>query len=146
MRFSARIAWLAGALVLPGIASAQQKTAVIQTNRAYDVSREVTVQGTVSSFTESASAPPLGAHVVVQSASGPVDVHLGDAKLLQARHITLSAGDTVRIIGENLPYGNGTQFFARILQKGTQAVTLRGMHGLPVRPMAQTSAKQGDVL
>lgn len=146
MRFSARIAWLAGALVLPGIASAQQKTPVIQTNRAYDVSREVTVQGTVASFTESASAAPLGAHVVVQSASGPVDVHLGDAKLLQARHITLSAGDTVRIIGENLPYGNGTQFFARILQKGTQAVALRGVHGLPLRPMAQTSAKQGGVL
>jgi hypothetical protein len=146
MRFSARIAWLAGALVLPGIASAQQKTAVIQTSRAYDVSREVTVQGTVSSFTESASTPPLGAHVVVQAASGPVDVHLGDAKLLQAKHITLSVGDSVRIIGENLPYGNGTQFFARILQKGTQAVALRGVHALPVRPMAQTSSKQGGVL
>jgi hypothetical protein len=80
--------------------------------------------------------------------SGQVDVHLGNAKLLEANHLTLNAGDSVRIVGENVVLGDGSTFFAaRIIQKGTQALALRSVRGFPLRPMAMNSAnKQGGAL
>ena len=108
----------------------------------YDVSREVTVQGAVVSYSENSSTAPLGAHVSVQTSSGTLDAHLGDARLLRANNFTLAAGDSVRIIGENLPFGGGTQFFARVIQKGNQSVTLRSTRGFPLRP----TVKQGGTL
>src|SRR5260370_31343867 len=67
-------------------------------------SREVSLQGVALGFTENSSTPPLGAHVSVQTSSGTLDVHLGSAKLLQANHFTLAAGDSVRIVGEMIGF------------------------------------------
>lgn len=138
---------LASAVLLSTIASAQQKAQSSRPNSAYDLSREVSLQGTVLSFTESSSVPPLGAHVSIQTSSGAVvDVHLGEAGLLQANHFTLATGDSVRIIGESLPYGSGTQFFSRIIQKGNQALALRSTRGFPLRPVPKAGKAEAGVL
>jgi hypothetical protein len=117
-----------------------------QQMRAYDVSRELSLQGTVVSFAENSSVPPLGPHVVVQTASGQVDVHLGDARLIKANHLTLAAGDRIRVVGENVTHDTGTQFFARILQKGTQTLTLRSTRGFPLRPAPKAGKSEAGVL
>ena len=64
------------------------------------------------------------------------------AKLLQANHFTLAAGDSVRIVGESLPFGGGSQFFARIIQKGNQSVALRSARGFPLRPSGKQAGAQ----
>jgi len=138
-------AWFGSALLLTIPALAQQKTTTDATRR-YEVSREVSLQGTVVSFTANSSTPPLGPHVVVQTASGPVDVHLGDPRTLQAAHFTLAAGDSIRVVGENVAYGDGTQFFARIVQKGNQAVALRSARGFPVRPVSKAGKAEAGAL
>src|SRR6266478_914351 len=126
IRWTSFSAWLCAVLLFCASAGAQQNTqSTAQQMRAYDVSREVSMQGTVVSFTENSSTAPLGPHVVIQTTSGQVDVHLGDARLLKAKQLTLAAGDSVRVIGENVPYGTATQFFARIIQKGSQTLALR---------------------
>jgi hypothetical protein len=141
------IVWLAIVVLLSTIASAQQKAqSVPQRNQGYDVSREVSLQGTVVSFAENSSIPPLGARLSIQTSSGVVDVHLGDARLLKASQFSVAAGDTIRIIGESLPYGDGTQFFGRIIQKGNQAVALRSARGLPLRPATKAGKTQAGVL
>jgi len=84
--------------------------------------------------------------VVIQTASGQVDVHLGDGRLLQANHLTLAAGDSIRVIGENVPYGEGTQFFARMIQKGSQTLTLRSTRGFPLRPVPKAGKAEAGVL
>jgi hypothetical protein len=129
-------AWLAGALVLSITASAQQQRVPTVTikNQAYDVSRESVLQGTVLTYTAAATAPPLGAHVTVQTSSGVVDVHLGNAQLLTANHFSLAGGDSVRITGENVAYGNSTQFLARVIQKGNQTLAVRSVRGFPLAP------------
>lgn len=128
-------------------ASAQRNAPTApQRNGGYDLSREVSLQGTVVSFTENSATPPLGARVSIQTSSGVLDVHLGNAKLLQANQLTIAVGDTIRAIGENLPYGGGTQFFARIIQKGNQAVALRSPQGFPLRPTARPGKTQAGVL
>ena len=137
-------AWLAGAVLLSVVASAQtqQKPQISgPSNRAYDVGRETALEGKVVQYTEASTAPPLGAHVTVQTGTGVVDVHLGNAHLLTANHLTLSSGDTVRIVGENLAYGNGTQFVARVVQKGNQVLTVRSMRGFPLSPTGKLAQR-----
>jgi len=147
IRLNIFLAWLAGALLFSVSAAAQQKTqSTAEQKRSYDVSREVSLQGTVVSFAENSSAAPLGPHVVIQTASGQVDVHLGDARLLQANRLTLAAGDSIRVIGEDVPYGAGSQFFARILQKGSQTLALRSTRGFPLRPVPKAGKAEAGVL
>ena len=109
---------------------------------AYDAKRETTLVGTVQAYTSAAQAPPLGPHLTLQTGNGVVDVHLGDARLLAANHFTIQSGDTLRVIGEYVAYGSGTQFVARILQKGTQALTVRSVRGIPLFYMAPRNAAQ----
>jgi hypothetical protein len=136
-------AWLTGALLLAITAGAQQQKAqtVTQKTQAYDVGRESVLQGTVINYTAASTTAPLGAHVTLQTASGPVDVHLGNAQLLAANHFSLSVGDSVRIVGENVAYGTGTQFLARVVQKGNQTLAVRSVRGFPLSPSGKFGAR-----
>jgi hypothetical protein len=144
------IGWLCVGLWLAGVSGAQAQKAPgvgARQNQAYDVSRESVLQGSVVQFTAQSSVAPLGAHVSVQTASGPVDVHIGSAKILENNHFTLAVGDNIKVVGENLPYGNGTQFFARLIEKRGQSMAVRGTRGFPLRPVTSSGAKrQGVVL
>jgi hypothetical protein len=135
------------ALVFCISANAQEaKPLDLQQLRAYNVSREVQLVGTVTKFDPASSTPPIGAHILVQTTSGAVDVHLGNAKMLEANHLTLNAGDNVRVIGEPLALGNSTFFAARIVQKGAQAVVLRNPKGFLISPGASPSPAQAQAL
>jgi hypothetical protein len=129
------IALLGSALLLATMASAQQKSAP-QRNLSYEVSREVSVQGSVISYSVTSSVAPFGPRVTLQTSSGALDVHLGNARLLESNHFMLAPGDSIRVVGENVAFGQGTQFLARIVQKGNQSVALRSVRGLPLRPMS----------
>jgi hypothetical protein len=111
-------------------AQAQQKAAPSQ--RAYDPAREVALRGTVQSYTAASEKPPFGAHVMVQTSSGAVDVQVGSDKFLQFHHFSLAAGDSVQIIGESVPYGEGTIFLARVIQKDGQSLAVRSAMGMPL--------------
>ncbi len=117
---------------------------------AYDVQHEGTIVGTVTDFKTSSTTPPFGARLALQSAAGPVEVHLGDPRLLTANHFNFQSGDTLRIIGAYAPVGSTSFFLARIVQKGTQALTLRTQRGFPVRYVAPKNSaatkSQGGVL
>ena len=140
-----------GTALLCGSAFGQEKTAPTPLRSSgYDLKREGTIVGTVIAYTPSATTPPLGAHVTLQTPGGVVDVHLGNARLLTANHFDIQPGDTLRIIGENATLGSSTPFLARIVQKGTQALAVRSERGIPVRHVApKTSGEskaQGGVL
>jgi hypothetical protein len=120
----------------PNVNSASMQT--------YDVSREQTLVGTVLAQTFSSRVAPLGPHLSLQTASGVVDVHLGDTRILSANHFTIQAGDTLRIIGENVVLANhASQFLARVLQNGTQAIVVRTIHGFPIPPTISGETKNG---
>jgi hypothetical protein len=130
IRLSLGSAALVGALISVSFAGAQQQqTAVAQANATYDASRETTLVGRVLSYTAESNVPPIGAHVTIQTAYGPVDVHIGSAKLLEQNHFTLAAGDSVRITGEVISFGQSNSFAARIIENGTQSVTVRNTKG-----------------
>jgi len=129
IRFFLGSAVLAGALLSISFAGAQQQSAVAQANTTYDASRETTLAGKVLSYTAESIVAPIGAHVSIQTAYGPVDVHIGSAKLLEQNHFTLAAGDSVRITGEVMSFGQSSIFAARIIENGTQSVTVRNSKG-----------------
>ncbi len=137
-----------GITLVFGISANTQQTS--QTDalqlRAYDLNREVFLLGTVVKFESASSAPPIGAHVILLTPSGQVDVHLGNAKVLQAGHLELNPGDSVRIVGEPLALGDTTYFAARVVQKGTQAVAVRNSRGFLVAPSASKSQAQIEAL
>jgi hypothetical protein len=133
---------LGGALILSSVAGAQQKSpSSISQSRAYDLHREVSLTGAVVEYKAASATLPLGAHVTLQTSSGIVDVHLGNPQLLAANHFSLVTGDTLRIFGENLNGAQGPQFVARIIQKGSQSLTLRSLQGIPLKPGRANSAQ-----
>ena len=99
---------------------------------AYNATRETALTGTVVSYTPSSAVAPLGAHVLLQTSSGQVDVHLGPRGFLEARHFSLANGDAVRVIGAPVSASGMNVFLARVIQKGTQALVLRSSNGLPL--------------
>lgn len=143
-------AMLLGALSLAVSAGAQERRGPApQPDLFYNVSREAVVQGTVISYTAAATVAPLGPHVQIQTASGVLDVQLGDAHVLSANHLTLAAGDSIKVVGEAVPFGKTSQFVAREIEKGAQTVVLRSRRGMVLRPMSAhfgpTAAGPGGV-
>ena len=98
----------------------------------YDISKDVSLQGTVSSFTENSQTAPLGAHVLLQTTAGNVDVHLGDARFLRLAKLNITQGASVRFVGQMSSAGQNPVFLARLVQIGAQVVALRSNHGLPL--------------
>jgi hypothetical protein len=151
-RYTILFATLLAAFFSPAtVVGQQQPNATTEaTPAAYDLQRETTLLGTVQAYTPAAQTAPLGAHVTLQTSSGIIDVHVGDVRLLAANHFVIQSSDTLRIIGENVAYGKGTQFVARIIQKGPQALQVRSISGIPLSYMAPRtqapSKTQGGVL
>jgi len=99
---------------------------------AYDATQETVVEGTVLSYTAESPTPPIGAHLVLQTASGAIDVHLGAARFLQANNFSLATGDSVRVVGVSSGTRQGTVFLVRVIQKGGQSLVLRTANGAPL--------------
>ena len=138
---------LAASLAFCLSAGAQQaQKADLSQLQSYNAAREVQLVGTVIKFDSAASVPPMGAHVLVQTASGQVDVHLGNAKVLAANHLALNAGDTIRIVGEPMALGDGTYFAARIVQKGMQAVAVRNTRGFLLKRAGPLTQAEKEAL
>lgn len=138
---------LASSLVLCLSASAQQPMpSDRQLLQTYNANREISLIGTVVKYESASLTPPIGAHLTLQTASGQVDVHLGNARVLQAAHLELNAGDNVRIVGEPMALGENTYFAARIVQKGVQAVAVRNAKGFPLTPASTLTPAQREAL
>lgn len=137
-RVLAASAVLAGAVLAGTAANAQQVRSMATKqksvrNSTYNLSSEVSVQGTVVKYTENSSTPPIGAHVVIQtSPANTVDVFLGDARLLKQNNFSIAEGNNIRVIGETVPVGQTPVFVARLVQQGMQVVALRSPNGVPI--------------
>jgi hypothetical protein len=98
----------------------------------YDIAKDVSLQGTVLTFTENSQVPPFGAHVLLQTSTGNVDIHLGDARFLRLSKLDITPGASVRFVGQMTTVGKNQIFLARLVQVGAQVVAVRSDHGLPL--------------
>jgi hypothetical protein len=139
MNYKFAASWMAatvGSLILSLGIAAQQTPQSSQASSAaastYDSARETVLSGTVTKYTANSTAAPMGARVSLQTSSGAVEVHLGNAKLLSMNHLSLQPGDALRVTGENVTVNGGTIFAARSIQKGSLVVMLRSKNGIPL--------------
>jgi hypothetical protein len=132
--------------LLAGSASAQHPTASARAAAgSYSLANEVSVQGTVLNYTENSSVPPIGTHVLVQTASGNIDVHLGDARLLHLANLKITPGAGVRFVGQAQRVGANSIFLARLVQVGTQVLAIRTEQGFLLGPKGVHAAANKTV-
>jgi len=96
---------------------------------AYNIANDVALQGTVVKYTENSATPPIGTHVLLQTSSGNVDVHLGDARLLHLSKLSITPGSNIRFVGQMNTEGSKQIFLARLVQVGSQVLAVRNEHG-----------------
>jgi hypothetical protein len=127
-------AWLCLLAASAAVAQRPHANSTSAVSGGYNLANESSLQGTILSYTENFKTPPLGAHVLLQTAAGNVDVHLGDARVLHQAKLNLAQGMSVRFEGQTQTVGQNTVFLARLVQVGSQVVAVRSPHGLPVSP------------
>jgi hypothetical protein len=132
--------------LISSIAPVQAQTAAIETRRAepyYDVAREVTLKGTVSSvLTEPSPGMIMGSHLLLATASGDVDASLGRFGLLGKDAFSVAAGQQVEVTGVMKTLMDKQVFVARTVKVGGQVYTMRNQHGIQVSPQARERARQ----
>jgi hypothetical protein len=103
---------------------------------AYDISKEVTLRGIITQVVQRPAAGlPLGLHLMVTTAQGTVDVHLGPYLGRAATEKGLVVGAAIQMSGVTNHYPGGDVFLARILVVNDQTITVRNERGFPLRPV-----------
>ena len=110
---------------------------------AYDMAKEVKVQGTIEKIDGFGTAGPIGTHILIQTATGMVDAHLGFGPAASAKHLGLSLGERVSVIGMMETVGHNSVLMARILTTPSHIFVLRNEHGIPIRATPHGSPRPG---
>lgn len=124
---------LAGASAA-GLAPAFAQPGPPAADRHYDPQTVETVEGTVTSVDRVATSGRWGGgvHLMLQTAQGPLAVHLGPAWFIDSQTLRVAAGDRVTVTGSRLEVGGQPALIARTLTKGSETLTLRDETGRPV--------------
>ena len=137
-----------GIAIGAGTAGAQ---VVAEARPFYDASREVTVQGTVSSVLVKPNAGMIfGSHLLLQTAGGELDASLGRWALQGKGSVPLTAGQHVQVTGVVKTLMKRQVLIVRTVSLGGQVYTVRNQHGVEVSPRArqitlQQTAQKGGV-
>jgi Phage related protein len=122
----------------------QAQTTAVATSTAFGYdSPEVTVSGTVSGvFKQAAPGMIAGSHLLLSTASGPVDASLGRFALIGKGALSVSAGQQVEATGVMKTIKNKQVFMARSVKAGGQTYAIRNKHGFALSPQARERASQ----
>jgi hypothetical protein len=107
----------------------------VVTASKYDVSKEVTVNGTVQSLVRKpAPGTMIGAHLMVSTAQGTIDAHIGNY-IAEGRFATpFASGQTVKLTGMMIEINQHNVFVVRTLETGGRTITVRNERGFLVYP------------
>ena len=110
---------------------------------SYDVSQEVTLNGTVSSVIANHSPGFFaGSHLLLTTLSGPVDISLGTFALLGKDPLPITPGQQVEVVGVMKILKDKQFFLARAVKAGDRVYEIRNQHGIPISPLARERASQ----
>ncbi len=110
---------------------------------SYDVSKETTFAGTVSSVVRKPSPGMIiGFHLLIAAPSGTVDASLGRFALLGKGALSVTAGQQVQVTGVMMTLKKQQVFVTRTVKVGDQVYTIRNKHGLAFSPQARGTLSQ----
>lgn len=109
----------------------------------YDLSQEVSLNGTVSSvLTKSSPGMLVGAHLLLDTLSGPVDVSLSMFGLQGKGALPVANGQQVEVTGVMKTFKGKQVLFARSVKLNNHVYAIRNEYGIPVTPQARERASQ----
>jgi hypothetical protein len=109
----------------------------------YEISNEVTLNGTVSSvFRKAPAGMSVGSHLVLKTSSGTVDASLGRWGMEGKGALSVAAGQRVEVTGLMKVVKDKEVFIARTVRVGSRVYTVRNEHGIPVSPQSRARAGQ----
>jgi hypothetical protein len=107
----------------------------------YDLAKEVTLSGTVSSVvTKHSSEMVLGSHLLLATASGELDASLGKWGLEGKGSLSVAAGQEVEVTGVMKTIKNKQVFIARTVKAAGHIYTIRNKYGIAVSPQSRERA------
>src|SRR5271157_318583 len=115
---------------------------------SYDISKEVTLSGTVSALiAKPAPGMMWGAHLMLQTASGKVDASLGRWALEGKGALSVTPGQQVEVTGVMTTLRDKEVFVARTVKVNGKVYTMRNERGIPLSPQARKrAAEKGESL
>jgi hypothetical protein len=128
---------LGGALAQTAHASALGRTAT----QMYDASKEITLEGSVSSIHSALPGKAPGTHLLVATSKGTVDGLLGPYALLGSNRVSVAAGTHVKMVGVMANVHGNQVFLVRTIDTGSHVYTIRSAHGFPLLPDAVQPTK-----
>jgi DNA/RNA endonuclease YhcR with UshA esterase domain len=109
----------------------------------YDVSREVTLTGTVSSVVKT-TTPEMkmlgGSHLIVQTKSGTVDASLGGFTMRGKGALSINEGARVQVTGVAKIVKGKEVLLTRLVQANGHQYVIRNEHGFVVAHAAHSGA------
>jgi hypothetical protein len=109
----------------------------------YDIAKEITLTGTVSSVLAKPAAGMLfGSHLVLDTTSGQVDASLGKWGLQGKGALSVSAGEPVEVTGVMKTINDKQVFIVRTVKASGQVYTIRNQYGVPRSPQSRERASQ----
>jgi hypothetical protein len=113
---------------------------------AYDLSKEVAVQGAIQSVVRKPTGGlMLGGHLMLATPQGTVDVQIGKFLLRGRDAVSFTPGEQVRAIGMMTTFHGRAVLLARLVQASSGIVEVRNEHGVELSPVARKAlARQGS--
>ena len=110
---------------------------------SYDLCKETTISGLLSSVLEKPSAGMImGSHLLVETSSGKVDASLGRFALIGKDALSLSAGQLVQITGVMMTLQGQQVFLVRTAKVNDQFYAIRNKHGIALSPQTRERMHQ----
>ena len=100
----------------------------------YDPTQEVKVKGEVLEINnyDCPISGTMGGHLTLQTAEGPVEVHLAPAAFLAEYEISFAKGDKVEVLGHKITFHDRPAVLARKVFRAQNEYTLRDSKGTPL--------------
>ncbi len=104
----------------------------VQGAALYDPATETTVSGVVTEVSDFAcpvSEGEMGAHLMLQTAKGVVQVHLAPARIMRGQKLSFAPGDQLQVVGSRARMLGRSDFIAREIKRGNETLIFRDPKG-----------------
>jgi hypothetical protein len=101
----------------------------------YDMTKEVTLTGTVENVVRKpAPGTIMGAHLMVATAQGTVDAHIGNLVFAGKHPSSFASGQSVKLVGIMTEINHQNVLLVRTIQTGSSTIAVRNERGFLVLP------------
>jgi hypothetical protein len=111
----------------------------------YDARQEQLLSGTVAALLPQPSTGMIaGSHLLLTTTNGTMDVSLGTFALRGKDALSVSAAESIEVIGVMRSFNGKPLFLARAVTVRDHTYAIRNEHGIPVTPKARERASDNQ--